>query len=51
MQTTTTLCRRWTTKLTTDGDANNDAATQTMGNNADDNDAAADVDTVTKTTR
>ncbi len=37
--------------LTMDDDANNNAATQTMGNDADDNDAAADVDATTKTTK
>ncbi len=35
----------------TDNDADNKAATQMMGNNADDNDAAADVDTATQMTR
>ncbi len=37
--------------LTTDGDANDNAATQMMGENADNNNAAADVDATTKTTR
>ncbi len=37
--------------LTMDNDANKDAANQTMGNNADDDDAAADVNVATKTTR
>ncbi len=33
------------------GPPNKDAATQTMGNNADDDNTATDVDAVTKTTR
>jgi hypothetical protein len=37
--------------LTTYSDANDDAAAQTTGNNTDDKDAAADVDTATKTMR
>jgi hypothetical protein len=38
--------------MTMDKDANDNAATQTIGNDAeDDNDAAADVNTATKTTR
>ncbi len=37
--------------LTMDNDANNDAATQMTGDNADNYDAAADVDTAAKITR
>ncbi len=37
--------------LTMDDNANDDAATQMMGNNADDNDAATEVNAATKTTR
>jgi hypothetical protein len=35
----------------TDGNADNNAATQAMGDDADDNNAAADIDTVMKMTR
>ncbi len=45
------LCIQLTTMLTLDDDANNDAATQTIGNNADDNNTAAEVDAATKTMR
>jgi hypothetical protein len=34
-----------------DDDADNDATTQAMGNNTDDNNAAVDVDASTKTMR
>jgi hypothetical protein len=36
---------------TTDKDADNNAATQAMGNNADDNNAAADVNAAAEMTR
>jgi hypothetical protein len=39
-----------TTQLTND-DADKDAATQTMGDNADNNDAAADINAAMETTR
>ncbi len=35
----------------TDDDADNNATTQATGDNADEKDAAADIDAVTKTTR
>jgi hypothetical protein len=35
----------------TDNDTDNDAATQMMGDNADDNNTAADVDAAMQTTR
>jgi hypothetical protein len=38
------------TMLTMDDNANDNAATQKNGGNADDDNAAADVDTATKTT-
>jgi hypothetical protein len=37
--------------LTTDNDANNDAATQMRGKDADNIDTAADIDSTTKMTR
>ena len=37
--------------LTTDDDANDNAATQMTGNDADNDNAAADVDTTSKMTR
>jgi hypothetical protein len=36
---------------TTDNDADYNPATQATGDDADDNDAAADIDAMTKTTR
>ncbi len=51
MQTTAMLCRQQTTTLTMDNNANNDAATQTMGNGTDNDDAATDVNAAMKTTR
>ncbi len=50
-KTTMTLCRQWTMRLMTDDNANEDAATQTMGDDTDNNDTAADVDATAKTTR
>ncbi len=50
-QTTTTLRRGRTTMLTADNDANDNAATQMTGNDADDNNAAADIDAATKMMR
>ncbi len=38
-------------RCTTDDDADDNTATQATGNNADDNDAATDIDAATKTTR
>jgi hypothetical protein len=38
-------------KQMTDNNADNDAATQTRGDNADNNNAAADVDATMQTTR
>ncbi len=51
MQAMTMLHRQRTTALTMDNDAYNDTAAQMMGDNADDDNAAADVNAVTKTTR
>jgi hypothetical protein len=49
-QTTTTLPRGQTTMLGTDNNANNNATTQTMGDDVEDNNAAADVDAAKSTT-
>ncbi len=45
------LRRQWTKMLTMDNTANDDADTQIMGDNADDDDAAADVNAAIQTTR
>ncbi len=47
----TTLHRKWSTMLTIDNNANNNAATQMMGKDADDKDTAADVNATMKMTR
>jgi hypothetical protein len=50
-QTTTTLYRQWTMMLTMDDDANSKAATQMTGDDADKDNAAADVNAGMKTIR
>ncbi len=51
MQTTTTLHRQWTKALTTENDTNDVAATKITGNDADNDNAAAEVNAAMKMMR